>query len=151
MSRTIRKEYRNPNAGKKCGGRCEKCGRNADFLIHCMGVFCSECKDQWQDRIGKKAHKYFLKKSNLFNTEWCTLCRKRDKDMWSVNFSFCKGCLARLGLKNNKVSVMAENEKSIDNLKKFERKVKLKQIDESDIEERIREARKQRRRKLFKG
>lgn len=152
MPKKYKKVYRNPNSGKKCGGKCERCNQMVDFLAHGVGTFCNACKEQWQDILGG-AKKFYLPKKNPFLTDYCTMCKKRENNMWTVNFSWCRECMRAIAIKHNRGSTMRENEKTMDNLKRFERKIKLQSIEGDELKKRekmLKEARKKRRENLFK-
>jgi hypothetical protein len=124
-------KYRNPSAGKKCDGVCDKCHKYSEFLFHNIGTFCEKCVSQIK--------KFRVRKTNFFKMDYCTICHKRPNYLYKINYGFCKKCLGKIGkrersrrkeesFKNKRVTRRLHKKLNISTLDPKEAKKKEKEL-----------------------
>jgi len=93
------REFKNLSRGKHCDGVCDLCNNYSQFLFHGLGIFCKRCANNLSDNVMKK-HKLVMRKDNIFLFEYCSVCHRREKVMYTINFGFCKDCMHKTGRKD---------------------------------------------------
>ena len=121
-------EYKNESAGKECGGICDYCKQKSLFLYHNWGTMCQECANNCDPK------KYRVVKNNLLMTDYCLVCNKREKVMIQINYGFCHDCFKKIG-KKERLTSKVQNDKTVNNLKKFNKKIGFKIINEEEVKE----------------
>jgi len=135
--------YKNPNAGKKCGGICDKCEKESVFLVHGLAYFCDLHKTKMDWAINAK-RKYALKVPNFMMQKSCVFCMRRDTTIWQVNFSFCKKCIQKMGkFDHQNANEIARKDKFY--MDKFKKKTDFREMSEEEVEK----ARRERRKKII--
>lgn len=144
MKRTLRlkRTYKNPCAGQKAGGTCDRCRNDVDFLFHNLGVFCRKCTMKMSETL--KQHKKFVAPAhNFLKLQYCENCHRRDATMYKVNFSFCRKCVKDVAhkFKVNRDEIQTE---TMDRIKRYERKTSSKYLSPAEAMKKERELRKKR-------